>query len=69
MGPFTLVPDFLAGLPAIVASLVLLAFLLLLSSLPAVDGVLAVTGVLAIASRPADPGVPILAGVFLYTVL
>ncbi len=42
--PFTLVPDVLtvAGLPAIVASLVLLAVLLLLSFLPAVDGILAV---------------------------
>jgi hypothetical protein len=46
--PFSLVNDVLtvAGLPAIVASLKLLAFLLLLLSLPVVDGVLAVASFL-----------------------
>ncbi len=69
--PFTLVPDVftVAGLPGIVVSLGFLAFLLLLSSLSAVDGVLAVAGVLAIASIPADPGFPILAGIFTYCTL
>jgi hypothetical protein len=46
-----------AGLPAIVASLVLLAFRCCFA--PAFAGVLMVAGVLAVASMPAHPGVPI----------
>jgi|LakMenEpi03Aug12_release.lakeMendotaPanAssembly.Ray.scaffolds.fasta_scaffold3541419_1 hypothetical protein len=51
-----------AGLPALVAFLVWLAFLLLLSSF------FAVADLLAVANISADPGVPILAGVFSYRV-
>jgi hypothetical protein len=54
-----------------VSSLLLLAFLGVVgvsaaASEHAITGGSAVTGVLAVGSVPADPGVPILAGVFTY---
>ncbi len=59
----------MAGLPAIagilgVASVSEVPFELAVAGGPALVGFPAVDGVLAVASIPADPGIPILAGLF-----